>query len=109
TPNRVSLEFQDSFNEYQQDSVSLVDPDDVLLSGQEIAEPINATGVGNFDQALRVVQLALNKSIYGNLFIEFETSMKGLGIRPGDLISITYLKEGLERQLFRVIKLSPRV
>lgn len=109
TPNRVSLEFQDSFNEYQQDSVSLVDPDDVLLSGQEIAAPINAAGVGNFDQALRVVRLALNKSIYGNIFVEFETSMKGLGIRPGDLISVTYLKEGLERQLFRVTKISPRV
>lgn len=108
TSNRITLEFQDSFNEYQQDSVSLVNPDDVLLVGQEIAAPVNAMGVGNFDQALRVVRLALNRSLDGNLFIEFETSMKGLGIRPGDLISVTYLKEGFERQLFRVVKISPR-
>jgi len=29
TPNRLTVEFQDSLNEYQQDSFSLVDPEDV--------------------------------------------------------------------------------
>src|SRR5207245_4849498 len=33
TPNRFALEFQDSFNEYQQDSLSLVDVDDVTRVG----------------------------------------------------------------------------
>ena len=33
--------------------------------------------------------------------------MKGIGIAPGDLITVTYLKEGLERQPFRVVKLAP--
>lgn len=108
TANRMTLEFQDSFNEFQQDSVSLVDTEDVLLAGQEISTPVHALGIGNFDQALRVARLALNKSVDGNLFVEFETSMKGLGIRPGDLISLTYLKEGFERQLFRVLRISPR-
>jgi hypothetical protein len=31
TPNRFTVEFQDSLNEYQQDSFSLVDPEDVAL------------------------------------------------------------------------------
>ena len=33
--------------------------------------------------------------------------MKGIGIAPGDLISVTYLKEGLTRQPFRVVKIAP--
>ena len=33
--------------------------------------------------------------------------MKGIGIAPGDLITVTYLKEGLERQPFRVMRLAP--
>jgi hypothetical protein len=108
TPNRVSVEFQDAFNEYQQDSVSLVDPDDVLLAGQEVAATIHAIGMPNIDQALRIAQLQLNKSIYGNIYVEFETSMKGLGVRPGDIITLTYLKEGYERQAFRVTKIAPK-
>jgi hypothetical protein len=39
--------------------------------------------------------------------VEFETSVKAFGIRPGDLITVTYLKEGLNRQAFRVLKLAP--
>lgn len=109
TANRVSLEFQDSFNEYQQDSVSLADTDDVLLAGQEVALTLNAPGVANVHQALRVAKLHLDRAIRGNLFAEFETSMKGLAIRPGDLITITYLKEGLDRELFRVVQISPSV
>ena len=32
TPNQYTVEFQDEFNEYQQDSLSLVDIDDFLVS-----------------------------------------------------------------------------
>ena len=44
TPNRFTVEFQDALNEYQQDSFSLVDPDDVARSGQEVAAPLAALG-----------------------------------------------------------------
>ncbi len=33
--------------------------------------------------------------------------MKAFGIRPGDLITVTYQKEGFNRQPFRVLKISP--
>jgi hypothetical protein len=107
TPNRISLEFQDAFNEFQQDSVSLVDTDDVLLAGQEVALTLNAPGVSNANQALRVAKLQLDRAVRGNLFVEFETSMKGLALRPGDLVTMTYLKEGLDREVFRVIQMAP--
>jgi Putative phage tail protein len=106
TPNRLTVEFQDSLNEYQQDSFSLVDADDVARGGQEVAAPLAAIGIANYDQACRVVKLNLDKSVSGNVYIDFDTSVKCLGIRPGDLITVTYLKEGFVRQPFRVLKMA---
>src|SRR5262249_22945761 len=66
TPNRFSVEFQDSQNEYQQDSLSLVDLDDLLRSGQEVSTPLAALGLANFQQAWKTMRLQLDKSIRGN-------------------------------------------
>jgi len=107
SPNRLSVEFQDALNEYQQDSYSLVDPDDVARSGQEVASTLTAMGLPNYDQASRILKLNLDKSLRGNTYIEFQTSVKGFGIQLGDLITVTYLKEGFNRQLFRVLKIAP--
>lgn len=107
TPNRVSLEFQDAFNEYQQDSLSLTDADDVAKAGQEVSLTLPALGIANFNQAARVACYYLSKAVAGNTYIELETSLKGVGLRPGDLITVTYLKEGLERQPFRILKAAP--
>ena len=105
TPNQLTVEFQDEFNDYQQDSLSLVDVDDALLTERLVTAAYSALGIPNFDQATRILQLQLNKTIDGYQFIDFETTVKGIGIAPGDLITVTYIKEGLERQPFRVVQL----
>ncbi|MBV8864866.1 MAG: hypothetical protein JO210_05640 [Acidobacteriaceae bacterium] len=107
TSNRLSIEFQDESNEYQQDSLSLVDSDDCALIGYEISSQSTALGVANFSQATRVLLRQLDKSTKGNLFVQFQTSFRALKIRPGDIIAITYRKEGFSRVPFRVTKLSP--
>jgi Putative phage tail protein len=107
TPNQVTIEFQDAFNEYQQDSLLLVDVDDVALAGQVITTAASALGIPNYDQAARILKFTLDKSIQGNTYIEFESSVKALGLRPGDIITVTYLKEGFERQPFRILKIAP--
>ncbi|MDQ1473504.1 MAG: hypothetical protein QOJ99_4984, partial [Bryobacterales bacterium] len=107
TPNRLSVEFQDSFNQYQQDSLSLSDGDDADLCGQEVAANWDAVGISTFHQATRMLLLGLNRGVDGNYFIEFETSVKALGLTPGDLITVTYLKENLQRTPFRVLKIAP--
>ncbi|MDQ2947992.1 MAG: phage tail protein, partial [Acidobacteriota bacterium] len=107
TPNRFTVEFQDEFNEYQQDSLSLVDVDDALRTGQEVSAALTALGIPNFDQATRVATLQLNKSAQGNTYVDFETSVRAINLRPGDLITITYAKEGWDRQLFRVNRITP--
>ncbi len=107
SPNRFSVEFQDEFNEYQQDSLSLVDVEDAIATDQEVGGALMALGLPNFDQATRITKLQLDKSVRGNTYVEFETSVRGFGIAPGDLITMTYLKEGFARQLLRVVRVSP--
>ena len=107
TPNRFTIEFQDGFNEYQQDSFSVVDADDVKQAGQEINTVPSILGLPNFNQAARTLQFLLTKSTAGNLQVEFQTSVKALGIIPGDIIAITYARENFSRQPFRVTKISP--
>jgi hypothetical protein len=109
SPNQYTVEFQDEFNDYQQDSLSLVDIDDLLLTGQEVTATLTALGLPNFDQANRAAALQLYKSVNGNTYVQFETSVKGVGLRPGDIITLTYAREGFSRQPFRITKLSPGV
>ncbi len=107
TSNRLSVEFQDASNEYQQDSLSVVDADDASLIGYEISSQSTALGISNFSQANRVLLRQLDKSTKGNAFVQLQTSFRALKIRPGDIISLTYAKEGLTRVPYRVVKLSP--
>ncbi|MGD0666026.1 MAG: phage tail protein [Bryobacteraceae bacterium] len=107
TPNSLSIDFQDDLNGYQQDSYTVVDPDDVTLTGQQVTATLMAIGLPDYDQAARILKFNLDKSLQGNTYIQFETSVKGFGIRPGDVITVTYQKEGFNRQPFRVLKISP--
>ena len=107
TSNRLSVEFQDEENEFQQDSLSLVDSSDSALIGYEVVSQSTALGVANYNQATRVLRRQLDKTLKGNLFVEFQTSFRALKVRPGDIITFTYLKEGFQRMPFRVVKLSP--
>ena len=107
TANRLTLEFQDALNEYQQDSLALADADDIARVGQEITAPVSVLGIPNYDQAARILKFTLDKSLQGNLYVDFETSVRCVGLKPGDLITITYLKEGFDRTVFRVLKIAP--
>ena len=107
TPNWLTVEFQDSLNGYQQDSFTLYDTNDIALTGQQITTTLMALGIPNYDQASRILAYNLDRAIQGNVFVTFQTSVKALGIQPGDLITLTYMKEGFERQPFRVIKIAP--
>ena len=84
TPNRFSAEFQDLFNEYQQDSFAIVDANDAARTGQEITGRVVADGIPTYDQAARALKFLLDKSVQGNRYLEFETTVKALGQRVGD-------------------------
>jgi len=107
TPNCLTTDFQDGLNSYQQDSYTVVDPDDIALAGQTVTATLMAVGLANYDQAARILQFTLDKSVSGNTYIQFDTSIRGFGIKPGDIITVTYLNQGFNRQPFRVLKISP--
>jgi len=106
-PNRIHAEFQDLWNDLQTDRISLFDSREIRRSRQEISASSKALGLSTYHQAARSVYLQLKRSIDGNRFVEFQTGLRGIGIRPGDLITVTYTNYGLARQLFRVIKVRP--
>jgi hypothetical protein len=108
-PNRLNVEFQDAFNEYQQDSLSLVHVEDAQATGQEIGTTLTALGLPNFDQAARIADLQLRRLVEGNTYVEFQSSVRALHLRPGDLITLTYQKEGFQRQPFRIVSVSPEL
>ena len=108
-PNRLTVEYQDSLREYAQDTLSLVDYEEVERRGMEAAAPSSAIGLPHFDQAARILRLQLQRGIAGNHFIEFESSVQAFGLRPGDLIAVTHAREGLDRALYRVLRLTPAV
>ncbi len=107
TSNSLSVEFQDEFNEYQQDSLSTVNSEDIALIGYEISSQSTAMGITNYSQATRVLLRQLDKGIDGNIYINFVTSFRALKVRPGDIISVTYEKEGFSRMPFRVVRMAP--
>ncbi len=105
--NCLSVEFQDEANEYQQDSLSVLSEDDVSLIGYEVSSQSTALGLPNYNQASRILLRQLDKMTKGNLFVEFQASFQAIKIRPGDIITITYVKDGFDRVPFRVTKISP--
>ena len=107
TPNRFFIEFADEFNEFQQDSLALLDSPDIARAGQEITGRLVADGLPTFDQAARILKFFLDKSIQGNKYIEFETGVKALHQKVGDIITVTYVKEGFIDQPFRILKIQP--
>ena len=106
-PNRLLIEFADRFNEYQQDSLAMVDAADINQTGQEITGRLVSDGLPTFDQAARCLKFFLDKSLKGNRYVTFETSVKAMGQKVGDIITLTYVKEGFVDQPFRIIKIEP--
>jgi hypothetical protein len=107
TSNRLTVEYQDSRNDYVNGSLSLVDLDDVVTAGSEIPGIFRGLGIPTQSQAERVLSKELARTVDGNLFAEFSTTVKGLGMQPGDIITLTSGDYELARAPFRVLRLSP--
>jgi hypothetical protein len=108
TPNRLSFEFQDAFNGYVQDSFAIDDVNDQQTVGQQISQILIVDGIPTYDQASRVGAFQLDKTILGNLYVDFQTTVKALGQQVGQIITITYPKEGWIAKPFRILKLAPQ-
>lgn len=87
--NQVSVDFVDPHSEYVGDTFTLTDVDDVIQVGQEVSSRLSTAGVTGEAQAHRLCRRILDRRLRGNLFAEFQSSLKAILLRPGDLITIT--------------------
>lgn len=108
TPNRFAFEFQDEFNQYVQDSLAIDDVEDQASAGQEVSRTLAAEGIPNFHQAARIAKFQLDKSVKGNTFVEFQTSVKAVGQQVGQIITLSRARAGWNGQLFRILKIAPQ-
>lgn len=99
-PNKVFMQFQDENNQWQTDSISIIDPDAYAAAGnQEIDSQTSILGICNFDQAQRRGNVILAKGNRGNdrddadgtEILDFVTTMKGIHLtsRPGLICAIS--------------------
>lgn len=133
SPNRVTIGFQDRDNSYAQDSISMVDADDVARAGgyqggNEIPANLQATGISSFDQATRVANVYLGENLRGNengdtrgtWYFDWVSTIKLEHLRVGHICLFQYQQLGLTplAQLFaggvpipgilvRIIKIAP--
>ncbi len=106
-PNRYQIEFQDSLADFRQSGLSMTDIDELAATGQEVSSTHPALGVVSSMHAQQILRLSLHKGQRGNQYVEFESSVQAIGLRPGDIISLTYSRWGVDRKLFRVLTIEP--
>jgi hypothetical protein len=118
TPNTIAFPFQDEANQFVQDTITTIDPDGYVTSGnQEIPASFAPLGIDNFDQGTRVSNIELGKALYCNTRFDaggselpsFRTTVKAahLASRVGFICGITYAQAGLSMALARLLSATP--
>jgi hypothetical protein len=118
TPNTIAFPFQDEANQFVQDTITTIDPDGYVTSGnQEIPAPFAVMGIDNFDQGTRVSNIELAKALYGNSRFDargtelpsFRTTVKAahLASRVGFICGINYAQASLSMILARLLSATP--
>lgn len=117
-PNRISLKFANSNNQYAESSLSYVDTADVArLSGQEVAGGLNVSpeGITTYDHAMKQARVLMAEALRGNEFndtrgtrwFEFETTFRAIHLRIGDLVLVNNARRNIVNQVCRVAKIQP--
>lgn len=119
-PNEYTVEFVNTLRSNIQDSASLLDTVEATEMGAKFTGQLQGDGFPTFDQALRAERLALYRNhgrrgqdgsviSRGNLTVQLATSVKGIFIPIGGLVTVTNAREGWNKKMFRVVAISPSV
>lgn len=122
TPNEIYIQFQDEDNQFVLDSIGEIDAEAVARAGGAlqpggslIPETLIVLGISNFDQAARIANVYMAERQRGNpandprgtITIKFGTTVRCEHLRVGHLVFFSWQALFIQRQLFRVIKISP--
>lgn len=97
-PNKLSFQFTDEDNQFQQDSLTYTDAVDIIRVGKPIEGTIAANGLMNYDQAERVAAVFIAKNYRGNqrgdsggtYNISIDTTFKCVHLAVGQLVLFDY-------------------
>lgn len=102
--NTISFAFSDEDNQYQQDSLTLIDSNDVQRVDQQVNGQIPVIGIPNFDQSKRVGATWLARKLRGNArqdtggsyLITIRTSFKCVHLRMGHIVLVGYAQLAID-------------
>jgi hypothetical protein len=107
SPNQIAFQFYDEDNQFQTDSLSLVDSVDIVRVDQSVDGNIPVIGIPNFDQAKRVASVWIAKNFRGNqrgdtggtYSLTFNTSFRCAHLRVGHIVLFDYTQLGIDADL----------
>lgn len=106
-PNKISIPFTDEDNQYQEDSITVVDAQDITRVERPIEGTISAAGLLNFDTAQRVISVWMAENSRGNArfdsggsyLISFNTTFRCQHLSVGDIVLMDYPQLGITSNL----------
>lgn len=112
--NKIKVSFQDKENAYQQDGLTIVDDYDYTNVG-EVQTMLQVDGPNTYDHVQRIVTMMLaeihkgnpSAQSHGTMQFSFDTTFKAAHLNVGDIVRITFIQRGIEKQLCRVISKQP--
>ena len=121
--NVAGVTFFNADNRHSQDRLDLLESEGLRRYGRQANGSFAVEGVTTFDQARRALATFLAEQARGNgrtsadgraigdasatIACEFETSVKGMHLRAGDIVAVSFQRLGWARQLFRVTSIAP--
>jgi hypothetical protein len=113
--NSYNISFQDAENSWVSDEYTVTDTDAVARMGQILSAALPGLPPTSYDQARRVANQTIGENLRcnarwdpsGSTRIQITSTFKAIHLRYGDIVSVTWDRLALTKQLFRVISIQP--
>lgn len=103
--NRISVQFKNRANDYNQEVVYAEDQDAIEKYGLKIASPLTLDFICVSSIAKQVAQLALQRMLYKRNTYEFELGARYAMLEPMDIVTLTDAGLGMSKTPVRIIKI----
>ncbi|MBC2668760.1 phage tail protein [Novosphingobium piscinae] len=103
--NRMSVQFRNRANQYNQEVVSAEDQDAIERYGLKVASTITCDFICETAVAKQVVQLALQRQLYKRNEYEFELGARFAMLEPMDIVTLTDPGLAMNRVPVRLIEI----
>lgn len=103
--NRISVQFRNRANQYNQEVVTVEDQDAIEKYGLKVAPTMTCDFICDSAVAKQVAQLALQRQLYKRNEYEFELGARFPMLEPMDIVTLTDPGLGMDRVAVRLIEI----